>query len=72
LIDLAQHGFTSGPTTYPIQIVISIRDLYGENAAKEANSVRALEAMRAVGIEVETQRTATSERFLHTTTAKML
>ncbi|MCR6631592.1 MAG: DUF4157 domain-containing protein [Magnetospirillum sp.] len=72
LIDLQLSGRTLHGTHYTFQLVITVRGLYGSNAAERANSASAIEVMDMVGITVDQSQLATSTRFMDTTTAKNL
>lgn len=73
LIHLVTHGFTHGVLTYPIKLVISVRNLYGDSAEKQANSSMAIDAMNATGrIQCDSIRLAESTRFMGTKAAGML
>jgi len=69
LIHLAQHGFAHMGTTYPITVVLSFRQIYGDNSAKQANSVLANEAMVKAGIQIEMQQAAGPTKLFYGTGA---
>jgi hypothetical protein len=73
LIHVAQNGFTHMGTTYPMTIHLAFRQIYGDNSAKQANSVLANEAMTTAGIAVSTQQIAgPSTKFQATSAMKSL
>ncbi len=73
LIHVAQNGFTHMGTTYPMRIYLAFRQIYGDNSAKQANSVLANEAMTTAGIAVSTQQIAgPSSKFQATGAMKSL
>ena len=73
LIALVKGGFSHAAKTYPIKLVLEVRNIYGTGSNQEANSAKAIEAMVASGrIKCNSQRVATSNNFLGTGTAKLL
>lgn len=74
LIHLVTHGFAHGGTTYPIKLILSVRNLYGSTSAQQANSSEAIAAMIATGrILFDTQQLGgPSTRFQGTGAAKLL
>jgi ribosomal protein S18 acetylase RimI-like enzyme len=73
LINLVNNGILYMGTLYTFRLVIQARGLYGSNSDERANSSEAIQAMQNTGfIDFGTQRTATSTRYMDTTTAKKM